>query len=152
MRFISNLIATGFYVGYVPLLPGTMGSLLGAFLYWLLPNSTGPSFLIVIAVLFLVGVWASTEVEKQTETRDNQKIVIDEVVGVLITLALFEKELIWIGVGFILFRVFDIIKLFPANYSERLPAGWGVMMDDVVAGVYGAVSLRLLYQLFNRVI
>ena len=152
MRFISNLLATGFYVGYVPLLPGTMGSLLGAFLYWLLPNSTAPSFLIVIAVLFLVGAWASTEVEKQTETRDNQKIVIDEVVGVLITLALFEKELIWMGVGFILFRVFDIIKLFPANYSERLPGGWGVMMDDVVAGVYGAVSLRLLYQLFNRMI
>ena len=152
MRFISNLIATGFYIGYVPLLPGTMGSLLGAFLYWLLPNSTAPSFLIVIAVLFFVGVWASTEVEKQTETRDNQKIVIDEVVGVLITLALFEKELIWMGVGFILFRVFDIIKLFPANYSERLPGGWGVMMDDVVAGVYGAVSLRLLYQLLNKVI
>ncbi len=152
MRFISNLIATGFYVGYVPLLPGTMGSLLGAFLYWLLPSSTAPSFLIVIAVLFFVGAWASTEVEKQTETRDNQKIVIDEVVGVLITLALFEKELIWMGVGFILFRVFDIIKLFPANYSERLPGGWGVMMDDVVAGVYGAVSLRLLYHLFNRVI
>ena len=152
MRFISNLIATGFYVGYVPLLPGTMGSLLGAFLYWLLPNSTAPSFLTVIAALFFVGAWASTEVEKQTETRDNQKIVIDEVVGVLITLALFEKELIWMGVGFILFRVFDIIKLFPANYSERLPGGWGVMMDDVVAGVYGAVSLRLLYQLFNRVI
>jgi phosphatidylglycerophosphatase A len=147
MRFLPHAIATGFYVGHFPHFPGTMGSLLGLAVYWILPVSESFLFLIAICVLFVVGAWAATEVEKQTGVKDNQKIVIDEVVGIFITLALFEKRLAWLFVGFLLFRLFDIVKLFPAKQTERLPHGWGVMMDDVVAGVYAAVALRLVYRL-----
>ncbi|MCG8604140.1 phosphatidylglycerophosphatase A [bacterium] len=147
MRFLSHAIATGLYVGHIPFFPGTLGSLLGLALYWIIPGSESLPFLVVILVLFAVGAWAATEVEKQTGIKDNQKIVIDEVVGTLLTLALFEKKIIWLCVGFLFFRVLDIVKLFPTKQTERLPEGWGVMMDDVVAGVYAAVALRLLCQL-----
>jgi len=100
-------------------------------------------------VLFFIGVWAASRIEKETKIEDNQIIVIDEIVGMLVTVALFEKHLIWLIVGFFLFRLFDIVKPFPANASEKLPHGWGVMIDDVVAGIYSAFSLRLIYFLIT---
>ena len=149
MLLISRAIATGLYVGYAPYIPGTVGSLLGLFLYWAVPGTESTYFLYVILVLLFIGAWSATQVEKQTGITDNQIIVIDEIAGIFITLFLFEKRPIWLMIGLFLFRFFDIIKLFPANKSERLPSGWGVMMDDVVAGVYSAASLRLLFQIAN---
>ena len=149
MRFIVRLIATGFYTGYAPIAPGTVGSLLGLFLYWAIPGSNSIYSLTAIAVLFFIGVWAASRIEKETKIEDNQIIVIDEIVGMLVTVALFEKHLIWLIVGFFLFRLFDIVKPFPANASEKLPHGWGVMIDDVVAGIYSAFSLRLIYFLIT---
>ncbi len=149
MRFVVRLIATGFYTGYAPKAPGTAGSLLGLFLYWAIPGSESVYSVVGIALLFFVGVWAASRVEKETNVQDNQIIVIDEIVGMLITVAFFEKSLIWLVVGFLLFRFFDIIKPFPAKVSEKLPRGWGVMIDDVVAGIYSALSLRLIYYFLN---
>jgi len=147
MRFVARLIATGFYTGYVPKAPGTAGSLFGLFLYWAIPGSKSVYSLIGIALLFFMGVWAAYQVEKETKVHDNQIIVIDEIVGMLITVALFGKSLIWLVVGFLLFRLFDILKPFPVKASEKLPHGWGVMMDDVVAGIYSALCLRLIFYL-----
>jgi len=147
MRFVARLIATGFYTGYAPKAPGTAGSLFGLFLYWAIPGSKSVYSLIGIALLFFMGVWAAYLVEKETKVHDNQIIVIDEIVGMLITVALFGKSLIWLAVGFLLFRLFDIIKPFPVKASEKLPHGWGVMMDDVVAGIYSALCLRLIFYL-----
>ncbi|MFQ5602176.1 MAG: phosphatidylglycerophosphatase A [bacterium] len=152
MHLISRVIATGFFFGYAPFFPGTMGSFLGLFLYWIIPGSEKIYFLGFIALTFLVGVWAASEVEKQTSVNDNQIIVIDEVVGTFITFILFEKKIIWLAIGFILFRLFDIVKIFPAKNTERLPRGWGVMMDDVVAGIYSAVSLRLIFFIVHKVL
>lgn len=149
MRFIARLIATGFFTGYAPIAPGTVGSLLGLFLYWVVPGSNAVYSLAGISLLFLIGVWAATQVEKETKIQDNSIIVIDEIVGMLITVALFEKKLIWVILGFFLFRFFDIVKLFPAKSAERLPSGWGVMMDDVVAGIYGVLTLRLIQVALN---
>ena len=149
MSFIARLIATGFYTGYAPKAPGTAGSLFGLFLYWAIPESKSVYSLVGIALIFFTGVWAANQVEKETKVRDNQIIVIDEIVGMLITVALFEKTLIWLVVGFLLFRFFDIMKPFPANSSEKIPHGWGVMMDDVIAGIYSALCLRLIYYLLN---
>ena len=152
MRFVARLIATGLYTGYAPIAPGTAGSLLGLFLFWAVP-ATEPVYLIGgIALLFFVGVWAANRIEKETQLKDNQIIVIDEIVGMFITVALFEKSLVWLTVGFFLFRIFDIIKPFPARTSEKLPHGWGVMMDDVVAGIYAALSLRLIYYLTSAIL
>ncbi len=147
MRFVARLIATGFYTGYAPKAPGTAGSLFGLFLYWAIPGSKSVYSLIGIALLFFMGVWAAYQVEKETKVHDNQIIVIDEIVGMLITVALFGKSLIWLVVGFLLFRLFDILKPFPVKASEKLPHGWGVMMDDVVAGIYSALCLRLIFYL-----
>ena len=147
MSFIARLIATGFYTGYAPKAPGTAGSLLGLFLYWAIPVSESVYSVVGIALLFFAGVGAANRVETETNVHDNQIIVIDEIVGMLITVVFFEKSLIWLVVGFVLFRFFDIIKPFPAKASEKLPHGWGVMMDDVVAGIYSALSLRLIFYL-----
>ncbi len=149
MSFIARLIATGFYTGYAPKAPGTAGSLFGLFLYWAIPESKSVYSLVGIALIFFTGVWAANQVEKETKVHDNQIIVIDEIVGMLITVALFEKTLIWLVVGFLLFRFFDIMKPFPAKSSEKIPHGWGVMMDDVIAGIYGALCLRLIYYFLN---
>ena len=149
MSFIARLLATGFYTGYAPKAPGTAGSLFGLFLYWAIPGSESVYSLGGIVLLFLAGVWAANRVEKETKVQDNQIIVIDEIVGMLITVVLFEKTLIWLVVGFLLFRFFDIIKPFPAKSSEKIPHGWGVMIDDVVAGIYSAVCLRLIYYFSN---
>ena len=149
MSFIARLIATGFYTGYAPKAPGTAGSLFGLFLYWAIPESKSVYSLVGIALIFFTGVWAANQVEKETKVHDNQIIVIDEIVGMLITVALFEKTLIWLVVGFLLFRFFDIMKPFPAKSSEKIPHGWGVMIDDVVAGIYSALSLRLIYYFLN---
>jgi len=146
MNINSRIIATGFYVGYAPIAPGTVGSLLGLFLYWLVPKSDSVYSLIVFVLLFFVGVWSASEVEKESG-KDAKIIVIDEIVGMLITLTFFEKSLRGLAIGFVLFRLFDIIKLFPARLSERLPGGWGVMMDDVIAGIYSAIVLRLIFYL-----
>jgi len=144
MSFIARLIATGFYTGYAPKAPGTAGSLFGLFLYWAIPGSKSVYSLVGIALIFFTGVWAANQVEKETKVHDNQIIVIDEIVGMLITVALFEKTLIWLVVGFLLFRFFDIMKPF-----EKIPHGWGVMMDDVIAGIYSALCLRLIYYFLN---
>ena len=149
MSFIARLIATGFYTGYAPKAPGTAGSLFGLFLYWAIPESKSVYSLVGIALIFFTGVWAANQVEKETKVHDNQIIVIDEIVGMLITVALFEKTLIWLVVGFLLFRFFDIMKPFPAKSSEKIPHGWGVMIDDVVAGIYSVLSLRLIYYYLN---
>lgn len=143
MRLIHRLIATGCYVGYAPIAPGTFGSLLGLFLYWAIPKTETWYLSIVIFALFFLGVWSATEVEKESG-KDAQIIVIDEIVGMLITVFLTGKSLLFLGMGFVLFRLFDIVKLYPARLSEKLPGGWGVMMDDVIAGTYGLIALRLV--------
>ncbi|MCH9007885.1 phosphatidylglycerophosphatase A [candidate division KSB1 bacterium] len=144
MNLISRLIATGLFVGYVPFAPGTAGSILGLFLYWAIPGSESFGLLAAILLLFLLGVWSAKAVEQVTGVEDNQIIVIDEIVGVLVTLMFFEKSFTWLVVGCILFRFFDIVKLYPARRAEELPGGWGVMLDDVVAGIYSLVSLRTI--------
>lgn len=146
MNIIFRIIATGFYVGYAPFAPGTVGSLLGLFLYWLVPKSDSVYSLIAFVLLFFVGVWSASEVEKESG-KDAKIIVIDEILGMLITLIFFEKSLKGLAIGFVVFRLFDIIKLYPAKLSERLPGGWGVMMDDVIAGIYSAIVLRLIFYL-----
>ncbi|MFQ5677424.1 MAG: phosphatidylglycerophosphatase A [bacterium] len=147
MKLVAHVLGTGLYTGYVPIAPGTAGSLLGLLLYWAIPASDSIFLSLVIAGLFVAGVWAASRIEKETGIQDNGIIVIDEIVGMLITVFLLEKKVLWMVMAFLLFRFFDIVKLFPARSSERFPGGWGVMMDDVVAGIYSALSLRLLMQL-----
>ncbi len=151
MGLLSRLIATGLFLGYIPVSPGTAGSLVALFLYWIIPGSESIFFCGAIVLLFFIGVWAATRLDTATQSHDNQQIVIDEIVGMLITITLMEKKIVWLAIGFILFRLFDIYKPYPVRLVEKFPRGWGVMIDDVVAGIYSAVSLRLIYWLVEKI-
>ena len=94
---------------------------------------------LIVIVIFLVGVIVSTIVSDEENNSDPSKVVIDEWVGMWIALLMIPNEWLWLGIAFILFRIFDIVKLYPANRFERLQGGWGIMMDDVVAGLYAGV-------------
>jgi phosphatidylglycerophosphatase A len=140
-------------VGYLPLMPGTWGSLLavGIFLLFtrILTGTTLVAIVVITILAFTVaGIWASTRTEQLWDRKDPGKVVVDEVAGQLI--ALFPLTLFaqWstaaVIVSFILFRVFDIVKPYPANKLQDLHGGAGVMLDDLVAGVYGAVIVSIM--------
>ena len=145
MRAIGVFVATGGYAGYAPVAPGTAGSLVGLGVYALVRWYGGPGLeAIVLSAVVAVGVWSATVGERYFEKTDPGHVVIDEVAGMLLTLLWLPVT--WVGtlVGFLAFRVFDIIKPFPAGAAERLPRGWGVMADDLVAGVYAHLVVRLM--------
>ena len=98
----------------------------------------------VAAALFFAGVWASTIVEQVLERHDPGVVIVDEVVGMLVALMLLPSTITVIFLAFLLFRVFDIIKPYPARWCEQLSRGWGIMMDDVVAGLYVNVLIHII--------
>jgi phosphatidylglycerophosphatase A len=146
---LAVFLATAAYTGYFPIAPGTVGSAVGLAVYALVWWSGSPLVEIsVILLLFAAGVWAGTAAERYFGGIDPGPIVLDEVVGMLITLAFIPVG--WTGAvaGFVLFRLFDVIKPFPAGRMEKLHGGLGVMADDAMAAVYANVSLRLLMTVF----
>ena len=149
MTRLAVFLATAAYTGYFPVAPGTVGSAVGLVVYGLVWWTRSVSVEVgLIAGLFAVGVWAGTIAERYFGGIDPGPIVLDEVVGMLITLAFIPVG--WTGAlaGFFLFRVFDVIKPFPAARLEKLHGGLGVMADDAMAAVYANVSLRILIAVF----
>ena len=138
-----RLLATGFFSGHAPFAPGTAGSAVGLSIYFI-PGMESPILLSAAAFLvFLLGVGVSTAMAKQLGD-DPSVVVIDEIVGMWISLILLPKSFIVALLAFLLFRIFDIFKPPPARQMERLRHGWGIMLDDVVAGVYANVCVRIL--------
>lgn len=148
MTRLAVFLATAGYSGYFPIAPGTVGSAVGLVVYaairWLNPPYFAAAELAVIVCLFAAGVWAGTTAERYFGGIDPGPIVLDEVVGMLLTLALIPVGVTGAIAGFVLFRIFDVIKPFPARRLEALHGGLGVMADDAMAAVYANVSLRLL--------
>ena len=145
MTRLAVFIATAGYCGYFPFAPGTVGSAAGLVVYLLVWWSHSAMVEVgLIAVLFALGVWAGTTAEQYFGGIDPGPVVIDEVVGMLITLAFIPVG--WSGAltGFLLFRVFDVFKPYPAGRFERLHGGLGVMADDAMAAVYANLSLRVI--------
>lgn len=145
-RRAAILLSTFGYIGYVPIVPGTVGSLGGLVLYWLL-YAAGPGWfqtalVAAIVTLFASGVWSATIAERHFGGIDPGPVVIDEVAGMLMTLAFVPVGWGAAIVGFFVFRLFDIIKPYPAARLERLPGGLGVMADDAMAAIYANVALR----------
>ena len=144
MTRLAVFVATAGYTGYFPFAPGTVGSAVGLVVYLLVwwTESTVVEVALIVA-LFAAGVWAGTTAERYFGGVDPGPIVLDEVVGMLITLAFIPVG--WSGAlaGFVLFRIFDVIKPWPAARFEELHGGLGVMADDAMAAVYANVSLRL---------
>ena len=141
----SLCVATVLGAGYFPLAPGTMGSLVGVALIWFLKSFSIGLMVVVILLLSGAGVWASQKAGQVFGVADSPHIVIDEVVGMLITMLAIPITLYWLAWGFIMFRVFDVFKPPPANFFDaRMKNGWGVMLDDVFAGIYGNVLLHFM--------
>lgn len=142
MTAIALALATALGVGYVPFAPGTFGSAAGLLLWAVLPASPATQ-LGATAAVFGVGVWAAAVTERHYRATDPGVVVIDEVLGMLVTLLFVPVG--WGGalVGFLLFRLFDVLKPYPANRFEHLHGGLGIMADDAMAGVYANMVLRL---------
>lgn len=142
---LGLFVATCGYLGYVPVAPGTFGSAAGLIIFAAVRWSGSLALeLAAIVLLFAVGVWSSNIAEKHFGGVDPAPVILDEVVGMLITLAFIPVNITGAIVGFLLFRLFDVVKPWPANRLEALHGGLGVMADDAMAAVYGNVVLRLL--------
>ena len=143
LRFLKKIIATLFFSGYTPVAPGTAGSALVAVVYFFFCSSLGVvEWLIVLTAAFFIGVYTAHAVERE-EGKDPGLVVVDEGVGFLVTVAFLPHSWGMALSGFLLFRVLDIVKPPPARQSERLPGGWGIVIDDVVAGIYGNLLIRV---------
>lgn len=148
MRSIGLFLATCAYVGHVPVAPGTAGSAVGVAVFYALRALGLPlAELAAVVVIFAVGVWASGVAERHWQRTDPGPVVIDEVVGVLLTLLWLPLSGFGVFVGFLTFRVLDVVKPWPAARFESLHGGLGVMADDAMAGVYSHLVMRLLIAL-----
>lgn len=148
---VALAVATVFGVGYIAVAPGTFGSLVGLLLWAVIPASPFAQATAVIALL-VVGCWSGGVAERHFGRTDPEHVVIDEVAGMMITL--FLNPVSWVGAigAFLLFRVADVIKPFPASRFENLHGGIGVMADDVMAAVYANLALRALLAFTDWVI
>jgi phosphatidylglycerophosphatase A len=145
MDRVGLFIATCGYLGYVPVAPGTFGSAAGLAVFFLI-RSTGSMTVEVTAILalFAIGIWSGTVAEHYFGGIDPAPVVMDEVVGMLMTLAFLPVSVTGAFVGFLVFRVLDVIKPWPSARFERLPGGLGVMADDGMAAIYGNLVMQAL--------
>ncbi|MCB0404222.1 MAG: phosphatidylglycerophosphatase A [Bdellovibrionales bacterium] len=136
---------TGLYTGYAPFAPGTWGSALAAVLLYFIADLSMGLHVVLTAALLVGGAFASERVAATFGEQDSSKIVIDEIVGMLITMIGIPFTGYWVTIGFLVFRFFDITKPPPARFLDtKLKNGWGVMLDDAVAGIYGNILLQLM--------
>lgn len=148
MKGLVRVLASGLGTGFSPLAPGTVGSLLAAVLYWLIAIRSWWLYLSVLVVGMSLGVYVSGQAEILWG-HDAGRIVIDEVVGMWVTMAFLPRSFLLLASGFFLFRGLDIWKPFPIRRSQRFPGGWGVMTDDLIAGVYANLLLQLGWFLYQ---
>ncbi len=153
--FLARLIATGLGIGYSPVAPGTLGALAAVVGYFFCPPANLVTFFIGLLILTLIGIVVSTLTERDQQLKANDRevhdpgiIIIDEIAGMLFALIALPNEPIVVGAAFVLFRFFDIVKPFPINRCERFPGGWGIMLDDIVAGVFANLILQIVLLLF----
>jgi len=146
------VVTTGCFSGYAPIASGTAGTVVAIPLYLLLVRTGWIPYIIGSFVVFWIGVQGANRVEEVTKQKDNGIIVIDEIAGYLVTMMFLPQQWLFIVLGFFMFRLFDILKPYPIRKFDLNPnlKGFGVMIDDIFAGVYGNVVLqivaRLIYQ------
>jgi len=152
MRGLIIFIATGGYAGYFPIASGTAGAAIGLVLGWLffapLWRHSATTFILVFAPLFIAGCFIAGAAEKIFAESDSSYIVLDEIFGMIATMFLNPTTFLSLTVGFLLFRLFDIIKPWPASRFDRMHNGFGVMLDDLASGVYANLVLQTLRRVF----
>lgn len=148
-RHPVHFLAFGLGSGAAPTAPGTFGSLAAVALWLPLARLPLGSYLLVVLLAFLLGIWLCGKTSRDLQVHDHSGIVWDEFVGYWLTMAGMPYGLGWALAGFVLFRFFDVLKPFPIAYLDRrLDGGFGIMFDDVVAALYAWLSLRFLVSLF----
>ena len=153
MRFtaIRNLLiktaSTFFFVGYLPLIPGTFGSIAGVVIFYLFSGGSRPGYFLFIACVAILGLLSSGKAEKLLHKKDPGCIVIDEVMGMLIALSFLPAEPKIVFLAFLIFRILDTLKPFPAVRLQNLHGAIGVMGDDLVAGIYTNAVIHLILKL-----
>ena len=137
-----RLLATCFYIGYLPLMPGTGASFFALFIYYLLRNN---NFIFAGLTLFLlvIGFWVSTKAEDELKLKDPKEIVIDEFSSQLLVFVFIPFNIINLIIGFSLFRILDIFKLPPIKKLQNLPKGWGIMLDDIAVAIFINLILQV---------
>ncbi len=150
MKLLARIISTGLGTGYFPIAPGTMGSLAILIVYWICPEISSLQLLLIIFGLSAVGIYTATVTEREMTSKLGQDkgsdpgiIVIDEIIGMLIALLFIPKTTFFLITAFVLFRIFDIAKPYPARKMEKLHGGWGIVLDDVVAGIYANIVIQI---------
>jgi phosphatidylglycerophosphatase A len=142
---IVQLLAFGFGAGCSPKAPGTMGTLIGVVIYLPLSRLPLTAYLAALVVVVLAGVWLCDKASRDLGVHDHPGIVWDEIAGYLLTMVAAPAGWPWILVGFVLFRLFDIWKPWPISWLDRrIGGGFGIMLDDLVAGAFAALCMQLL--------
>lgn len=143
LRDARHFLALGLGSGLVPKAPGTMGTIAAVPLYLLLQNLPLWSYLLVLLAAFLVGIWLCEVTARNLGVHDHPGIVWDEFVGYWLTMTAAPQGWLWLLLGFCLFRIFDILKPWPIrNVDRRVGGGFGIMLDDVLAGIYAWLVLQ----------
>jgi phosphatidylglycerophosphatase A len=144
------MLATGFGSGLCPVAPGTAGTVMAVPVYLIIAPLAWPLYLITTLAFTFLAIYVSQEAEKLYGQKDAQCIVTDEIVGYLWTMFLVTPTVWRCALGFALFRIFDIVKVFPAGYFQRkLPGGYGIVADDWAAGIYSNILLLIAIKMFD---
>jgi phosphatidylglycerophosphatase A len=150
MNILAKIISTFFGVGYFPKAPGTMGSLAALIVYWICPEINSLQLVSIILGITAIGIFTATITENEMKNKlgkdkgiDPGIIVIDEVIGMLIALVAVPKATLFLITAFILFRIFDIIKPYPVRRMEKFSGGWGIVLDDVIAGIFANIVIQI---------
>ena len=146
-----HFLAFGFGSGLAPIAPGTFGTLAGIPIYVLMSHLSVPIYCGILILLCVLGVYVAGKSSRLLGVHDHGGIVIDEIVGFLLTMVVAPEGWTWIFAGFFLFRLFDILKPWPINALDReLSGGLGIVVDDLMAGIYSGLSLLLIEWLLNQ--
>lgn len=146
-------LGLGFGSGLAPKAPGTFGTLAALPLYWLIQDLPLISYISVVVIAFIAGIWICEQSAKWLRANDPSAVVWDEIVGYLVTMIAAPSGWQWMVLGFVLFRFFDILKPWPINLADKaIHGGLGIMVDDVVAGLFSLVVIQWLYYVFPTMI
>lgn len=144
MKTVIKMLSTFFYLGYTPLIPGTIGSL-GGLLFYLMVKYSAPLYISSLIALIILAILVINRAEEHFGKKDAGPIVIDEAIGMMIALLFAPQEPVLIVFAFIAFRLFDIVKPFPIRRAEGIRSPWGVILDDVIAGIYTNLATQAFF-------
>lgn len=149
MKSVAIVVATAGGAGYAPIAPGTAGSAVGVVIYLLTRHSPIEWQIGLLLAIVVAGTWAASRVETVFGEKDPGPVVVDEVAGQLVTLILTGASVGGAVLGFFVFRLMDIVKPPPADKLERLRGGYGIMADDLMAGLYGHLVMQIVFRTFG---